>query len=107
MTSHASYRKLVEANPCISRWIVHLFQQKDRARLMLVVGAGASDDAGVPSWKKLVGAISDNIKDMFPDETVYSGGGTTFTSQILRRKLENRRSSLEEHGVDIRRLSVT
>lgn len=44
--------------PHLSRWLCHLYQRLNQCRLNLVVGAGTSIDAGVPSWDGLLDRLA-------------------------------------------------
>lgn len=58
--------------------IVHMRQQKQADRLSLVFGAGASQDAGFPSWDELVRRVSDGyLKQSSLDVLQRDSGGSS------------------------------
>ncbi|MGY3371423.1 hypothetical protein ACVWZL_008548 [Bradyrhizobium sp. GM2.4] len=43
-----------KSQPQLPVWLCHMWQRLDRRRLGLILGAGVSIDAGLPTWKNLV-----------------------------------------------------
>jgi hypothetical protein len=48
----------------LDRYILHLRQRLRRRNLNLVLGAGATKDAGAPLWPTLVGRLREALSDI-------------------------------------------
>jgi hypothetical protein len=52
--SISALEEATKAQPQLPVWLCHMWQRLDRRRLGLILGAGVSIDAGLPTWKGLV-----------------------------------------------------
>jgi len=77
--------KVVESEPRLPVWLVHIWQQLRRKKLGLILGAGVSIEAGCPSWDDLIKRLIKNAKGS--QETMAShqkaGLQPTYLTQIL------------------------
>lgn len=75
--------------PHLERFIIHLRQRFQSKQLTMVLGAGASCEAGTPVWLDLVKRLQKRhipLKDPSPKST--SAFGPAFSLQVLRRRFE-------------------
>ncbi|WP_417455906.1 SIR2 family protein [Kordiimonas sp.] len=63
-------RSAIRRQPNLAKWLCHIIQRRDGKQLSLMLGAGASTDAGIPMWEELVERISHELSDF---RETYSG----------------------------------
>lgn len=107
----ADFNRIVAAakrEPLLVRHLGHMRQRMDDGQLGFVLGAGASEQAGVPLWRDLIGRLFDKYGSEGPPDAYKdrSYPATLVAQFIYNRFQANLKSNLPPYDLDPRMVSI-
>ncbi|MCG7864770.1 MAG: SIR2 family protein [Candidatus Thiodiazotropha taylori] len=81
----------IKRQPCLPRFLSHLYQRLTQDKLNLITGAGISFDAGVPLWHKLLERLASQSEELSQDLQKHKDSGLNpeYLGQILYHRHRN------------------
>lgn len=92
--------------PKLHRFLCHLYQRLEQRRLNLVIGAGISIDAGVPSWYALLDRLAERSDQLKADFQLHRNAGLNpeYLGQIIYHRLS--RECSKSVAADMREATI-